>query len=60
MTTMNRHLVPAVEAVFLMTSLEYAYLSSSIIKEVAAQGARLDGLVPEHVATALRERFTCS
>lgn len=60
MTTMNRHLVPAVEAVFLMTSLEYAYLSSSIIKEVAAQGAPLEGLVPEHVATALRERFKCS
>jgi len=40
--------------VFLMTSLEYAYLSSSIIKEVAAQGAPLEGLVPEHVASALR------
>lgn len=57
MTTMNRRLVPSVEAVFLMTSLEYAYLSSSIIKEVAAQGAPLDGLVPEQVATALRSRF---
>jgi pantetheine-phosphate adenylyltransferase len=54
MTTMNRHLEPSVEAVFLMTSLEYAYLSSSIIKEVAAQGAPLDGLVPDHVAAALR------
>jgi pantetheine-phosphate adenylyltransferase len=54
MTTMNRHLEPSIEAVFLMTSLEYAYLSSSIIKEVAAQGAPLDGLVPDHVATALR------
>jgi pantetheine-phosphate adenylyltransferase len=54
MTTMNRHLEPTIEAVFLMTSLEYAYLSSSIIKEVAAQGAPLDGLVPEHVASALR------
>ncbi|HEX3246216.1 MAG TPA: pantetheine-phosphate adenylyltransferase [Chloroflexota bacterium] len=55
MTTMNRHLEPSIEAVFLMTSLEYAYLSSSIIKEVAAQGAPLEGLVPHHVATALRE-----
>jgi pantetheine-phosphate adenylyltransferase len=54
MTTMNRHLEPSIEAVFLMTSLEYAYLSSSIIKEVAAQGAPLDGLVPDHVAAALR------
>jgi pantetheine-phosphate adenylyltransferase len=54
MTTMNRHLEPSIEAVFLMTSLEYAYLSSSIIKEVAAQGAPLEGLVPDHVAAALR------
>jgi pantetheine-phosphate adenylyltransferase len=54
MTTMNRHLDPSIEAVFLMTSLEYAYLSSSLIKEVAAQGAPLEGLVPDHVAAALR------
>lgn len=57
MTTMNRHLERSIEAVFLMTSLEYAYLSSSIIKEVAAQGAPLEGLVPAHVASALRGRF---
>ncbi|MFN0073213.1 MAG: pantetheine-phosphate adenylyltransferase [Chloroflexota bacterium] len=57
MTTMNRHLDPSIEAVFLMTSLEYAYLSSSIIKEVAAQGAPLEGLVPEQVAAALRAEF---
>jgi pantetheine-phosphate adenylyltransferase len=56
MTTMNRHLSPSIEAVFLMTSLEYAYLSSSLIKEVAAQGAALDGLVPDNVAAALRAR----
>lgn len=53
LNTMNRHLAPAIESVFLMTSLQYAYLSSSLIKEVAAQGAPLDGLVPEVVARAL-------
>jgi len=57
MTTMNRHLEPSVETVFLMTSLEFAYLSSTIIKEVAAGGAALDGLVPPLVAEALRGRF---
>jgi pantetheine-phosphate adenylyltransferase len=57
MTTMNRHLEPSVETVFLMTSLEFAYLSSTIIKEVAASGARLDGLVPAGVADALRARY---
>ena len=57
MTTMNRHLRPSLETVFMMTSLKYAYLSSSLIKEVAALGAELDGLVPEHVAEALRAKF---
>jgi pantetheine-phosphate adenylyltransferase len=58
MNTMNRHLEPEIETVFLMTSLQHAYLSSSLIKEVAAGGARLDGLVPDLVAEALRSRYT--
>jgi pantetheine-phosphate adenylyltransferase len=57
MTTMNRHLQPAIETVFLMTSVAHAYLSSSLIKEVAAEGAVLDGLVEPHVAGALRAKF---
>lgn len=57
LNTMNRHLAPTIESVFLMTSLQYAYLSSSLIKEVAAQGAPLEGLVPEVVARALRSRL---
>jgi pantetheine-phosphate adenylyltransferase len=51
---MNRHLAPDVESVYLMTEPRYAHLSSSLIKEVAAEGAELDGLVPRHVAQALR------
>ena len=57
MTTMNRHLQPEVETVCLMTSLQYAYLSSTIVKEVAESGAVLDGLVPGPVADALNARF---
>jgi pantetheine-phosphate adenylyltransferase len=57
MTTMNRHLAPEVETVFLVTALEHLYLSSSLIKEVAAQGGALDGLVPGYVAEALRARL---
>ncbi|MPZ15614.1 MAG: pantetheine-phosphate adenylyltransferase [Chloroflexi bacterium] len=51
---MNRHLNPTVEAVFLMTSLEHAHLSSTLVKEIAQLGARLEGLVPPPVARALR------
>jgi len=57
MTTMNRHLQAAVETVFLTTSLEFAYLSSTIVKEVAFGGAELDGLVPSVVAEALTSRL---
>jgi pantetheine-phosphate adenylyltransferase len=54
LTAMNRHLRPQVETIFLMTAPEHAFLSSSLIKEVAAQGASLDGLVTDQVASALR------
>lgn len=57
MTTMNQHLQPAVETVFMMTSLNHAYLSSSLIKEVAGFGADLAGLVPDFVAEALAQRL---
>jgi pantetheine-phosphate adenylyltransferase len=57
MTTMNRHLESEVETVFLMTSLRFAYLSSTIVKEVANGGANIDGLVPPVVAEALKRQF---
>lgn len=53
---MNRHLSPTIEALFLMTSLEHAHLSSSLIKEVAHLGGQLHGLVPDHVAAALQTK----
>jgi pantetheine-phosphate adenylyltransferase len=53
---MNRHLSTKVEAVFLMTSLEHAHLSSSLIKEVASFGTSIDDLVPESVAAALQRK----
>lgn len=57
LTTMNRHLRPEVETVFLLTAREHTHLSSSLIKEVASLGANLDGLVPPLIARALREKF---
>jgi len=54
---MNRNLSPDLEATFLMTSLPYVFLSSSIVKEIAKLGGPLDGLVPTHVEGALRRRF---
>jgi len=54
---MNRHLYPDVETVFLMTALEYAHVSSTLVKEVARFGGDLRGLVPPHVAAALTRKL---
>ncbi len=54
---MNRNLSPDLEATFLMSSLPFTYLRSSIVKEIAKLGGSLDGLVPPHVKAALREKY---
>ncbi len=53
----NRKLQPGVDTVFLMSALDYGYLSSSLAKEVAQFGGEIAGMVPEPVADALRARF---
>lgn len=53
MAMMNRHLEPQVETFFLLTKSRYAYLSSSLIKQVARFGGPLDEFVPPQVAQAL-------
>jgi len=57
MALTNKKLAPDVEFVCLMTSLEYAYLSSSILKEIAMLGGEIAGLAPERVQAALHARF---
>ena len=57
MAMMNKKLFPELELVCLMTSVEYQFLSSSLLKEVARLGGNIDDLVPKHVATALKERI---
>jgi pantetheine-phosphate adenylyltransferase len=56
MAQMNRQLA-GVETLFVPTSATYSYLSSSLLKEVAAHGGDVAGLVPDVVATRLRERL---
>jgi len=58
MALMNRKLAPDIELFCLMTSLQYQFLSSSLIKEVAKLGGCLEGMVPERVAVALKEKFS--
>jgi pantetheine-phosphate adenylyltransferase len=54
----NRKLQPGVDTVFLMSALDFGYLSSSLAKEVAQFGGDIAGMVPEPVAAALRQRFS--
>ena len=57
MSQMNRKLEENVETVFLTTNLEFSYLSSSMVKEVAAFGGDISQLVPALVAEKVIEKM---
>lgn len=54
---MNRRLAPKIETVFLMTSLKWVFLSSSILKEAVSLGGVVEDIVPPIVFQRLREKF---
>ena len=56
MAQTNRKMNPHVDTMFLATSLEYAYLSSSTVKEVAFFDGDISEFVPEPVVEKVRER----
>ena len=53
---MNEHLDPSIEVVCFMTSARLSFISSSFIREVAALGGDVDGLVPANVEAAITAR----
>lgn len=57
MALMNQKLAPEIELVCLMTRLEFEFISSTLLKEAAKLGGCIDGLVPEHVVDALRDKY---
>lgn len=57
MALMNRTLAPEIESVCLMTTKEYYFLSSSIVKEVAKLDGDISELVPPYVVAALRKKI---
>ena len=57
MAQTNRVLAPDVDTVFLTTSLEYAYLSSTILKEVAHFGGDLSKFAPSEITDAVIEKI---
>lgn len=57
MALMNKKLDREIELVCLMTSLEFQFLSSSLLKEACELGGDITSLVPKHVAVALKKKF---
>ncbi|MBU6228354.1 MAG: pantetheine-phosphate adenylyltransferase [Cyanobacteria bacterium REEB459] len=54
----NKTLANDIETLFLSTSTEYGFLSSSLVKEIARFGGPIDHLVPDHVARDLYQCYT--
>ncbi len=57
MAMTTRKLDPDMDMICLMTGLDYAFISSSIVKEIAMAGGCIAQMVPDFVAAQVRERF---
>jgi pantetheine-phosphate adenylyltransferase len=57
MNRLNHLLAPEIETMYVMSSPQYSFVSSSGVKEIASFGGKVDELVPEAVARRFREMF---
>lgn len=53
----NRKISPELDSIFLTTSLDYSYLSSSVVKEIASYGGDFSHMVPEEIIPDLKRKF---
>jgi pantetheine-phosphate adenylyltransferase len=58
MALMNRKQSPDIETVFLMPSEEYTYVNSTVVKEIALLGGRVDCFIPQPVSMALGKKIS--
>ena len=56
---LNSHMAPELESIFVMSSPEYGYISSSIVREISAMGADVSFLVPKNVIKKLEALHNC-
>ncbi len=57
MNHLNRVLAPEIETVYVMSSPQFSFVSSSGVKEIASFGGRVNDLVPEAVASRFTELY---
>jgi len=57
LASMNRHLNPAIESIFLMPAEKYMSISSSLVREIASLGGDISAFVPGPVVNALKSKF---
>lgn len=57
LASMNRHLIPHVETLFLTPAEQYSFISSSLVREIARLGGDVSGFVHPAVGEALRQHF---
>ena len=57
LASMNRHLIPEAETLFLTPAEQYSFISSSLVREIARLGGDVSGFVHPSVQRALRQRF---
>jgi len=57
LASMNRHLIPEVETLFLTPAEQYGFISSSLVREISRLGGDVSGFVPPAVAAALQAQW---
>ena len=57
LASMNRHLIPEVETLFLTPAEQYGFISSSLVREISRLGGNISGFVPPAVAAALQSQW---
>lgn len=57
LASMNRHLNPAIQSIFLMPAENYMYISSSLVREIACLGGDVTSFVPKLVVAALQKKY---
>lgn len=57
MALANKKLNPKIETLFMTTSTDNMYLSSSVVKEIAAFGGSLDGMVPKEIQKNIYDKY---